>query len=732
MVAGAFTAPAAVRLAARGVVARDACNGCLNTSGAPTSSRTIAASSPAAALHLFNHPPIVRFSTFTYPIRFPFRTMAMISRLSLSVFFVLLTASTAPSIAQQETPPVPTDPRPWTSIEQPERPESDADSLRYTVDGQRHGISFFPQIRQPQVAYEAGERLTFDRYHTVDVMYTWLQRWAEEYPEIMDLYEVGRSFGGRPILQVTLTNKETGEATAKPAAFFEGGRHSGEITSSESILWLLQHLLENYGSDPEITQLIDTKTLYIRPQNNPDGSNLYLHTAQRNRSSVRPHDTDRDGLLDEDPEEDLDGDGVIYTLRWRVRPGEEDKGNATLDPRDPSGRLMKSVPEGEGDWRVESEGIDNDNDEDFNEDGIGGLDLHRNYPENWRPDTGEDATERGYTQFGAGAFPLSEPETRSVVLWLLEHPHVSVANSMDTRVPMHLRPPSTSKSEERMYPEDLRLYEYFDSLGLTITNYPWAGDVYETYMTRYPDNQTTGDPTQPSPLFGHGPDFGYFYYGSIWYGDELWNNGAMADYNDDGRLDDVDGLTWDDRENGGRGFREWEPFQHPELGPVEIGGFHPKFFSQNGPPEQLEDWARKQALFNLEMAMHLPQLEMGDVQVRQLESSGDSTTYAVTVGWTNTGRLPTALKQAQLVKIVQEDLAELEFDEELTEGDTPRVRIVTPETRDKKLRAGWTQPGESKEVTFQVRTYGREPVEGTVHVKSTRGGHLRAPLRLEP
>ena len=525
----------------------------------------------------------------------------MILRLSPALFFVLLAASTAPGVAQQTTPPVPTDPRPWTSIELPDRPESDADSLWYTVGGERHGISFFPQIRQPEVTYEAGDRLEFNRYHTADVMYTWLQRWAEQYPNIMEVYEVGRSFEGRPILQVTLTNKETGEATEKPAAFFEGGRHSGEITASESILWLLQHLLENYGTDPEITQLIDTKTLYIRPQNNPDGGTLYLHTAQRNRSTVRPHDTDRDGLLDEDPEEDLDGDGVIYTLRWKVRPGEEDKGNATLDPRDPSGRLMKSVPEGEGDWRVESEGIDNDNDEEFNEDGIGGLDLHRNYPENWRPDTGEDATERGYTQFGAGAFPLSEPETRSVVLWLLEHPHVSVANSMDTRVPMHLRPPSTSKSEERMYPEDLRLYEYFDSVGLSITNYPWAGDVYETYMTRYPDNQTTGDPTLPSPLFGHGPDFGYFYYGSIWYGDELWNNGAMADYNDDGRLDDFDGLTWDDRENGGRGFREWEPFDHPTLGEVEIGGFHPKFFSQNGPPEQLEDWARKQALFNLEM-----------------------------------------------------------------------------------------------------------------------------------
>ena len=111
---------------------------------------------------------------------------------------------------------------------------------------------------------------------------------------------------------------------------------------------------------------------------------------------------------------------------------------------------MKQVMDGEGEYKIYSEGIDNDGDGKFNEDGIGGLDLHRNYPENWRPDSGLDATERGWTQFGAGEYPLSEPETRSFVLFLLKNPHISIVNSMDTSVPMHLRGPSTSKSEERM------------------------------------------------------------------------------------------------------------------------------------------------------------------------------------------------------------------------------------------------------------------------------------------
>ena len=74
---------------------------------------------------------------------------------------------------------------------------------------------------------------------------------------------------------MTLTNKETGKETDKPAAFFEGGRHSGEITSSESILWLTKYLLENYCKDDAITRLLDSKAIYLRPQNNPDGSKLY-------------------------------------------------------------------------------------------------------------------------------------------------------------------------------------------------------------------------------------------------------------------------------------------------------------------------------------------------------------------------------------------------------------------------------------------------------------------------
>ncbi len=605
-------------------------------------------------------------------------------------------------------------------------PESERDPDTYTLKPfNRHGPSHFPRVRHPEVEYEAGATLTFDRYHTVDVMNTWLHRWAERYPDIVELYQVATSLEGRPIYQVTLTNRATGPATDKPAAFFEGGRHSGEITSSESVLWLIQHLVENYGTDPEITELLDRAAIYARPQNNPDGSNLYLHTAQTNRSSVRPVDNDGDGLYDEDPANDLDGDGIILQMRWR-----DPDGQWVLDERDPQGRLMRRARPGEqGQWSMGREGIDDDGDGRIDEDGIGGLDLHRNYPENWRPMPGRDHTGRGWTQAGAGAYPLSEPETRSVVLFVLENPNIAVANSMDTRVPMHLRPPSTSKSEERMYPEDIALYEHFDSVGMSITGYPWAGDVYHTYATRNnPDREG-------SPLFGHGPDFGYFYLGAIWYGDELWDGGSVGDIDGDGVADDYDRLLWADSVAAARDyampFKEWTPFEHPELGEVEIGGWHPKFFSQNGPPEVLEQWARNQALFNLYMAQSLPNLSADGASVRQVATEDAYTEWAFTLTVRNTGRLPTALRQADLVKIVRPDWVELTFDDGIrVGGNDAQVRFVGEDGEVAGFgggtkRLGYLQPGEERTVELRFRTYELDSFSGSWALLSTRGGVVR-------
>jgi hypothetical protein len=598
---------------------------------------------------------------------------------------------------------------------------------QYSMSGFRHGINYFPVVKHPGVQYEPGDSLAFGTYHSLEVICSWLSLWEKEYPGLVELYEVDRSFEGRPIMQMTITNKEKGKDTDKPAAFFEGGRHSGEVTSSECVMWMAQYLLENYGKDPEVTHLLDTRTIYLRPVNNPDGHNLYMNTAQSNRSTVRPVDNDNDGLLDEDAPEDIDNDGMILTMRWK----DEKKGNLIPDPKDSTGRIMKRVPAGEGVYLSSSEGIDNDGDGRINEDGIGGLDLHRNYPENWRPMS--EATGRGFTQGGAGEFPLSESETRAVVSFLLTHPNIYVVNSMDTSVPMHLRPPSTSASTDRMYPEDLEWYKIFDEIGRKLTGYEKAGDVYNDYG-------------EGSPLFGHGPDFGYWYFGAIWYGDEIWNGARYKDYDNDGTKDQTDILRWDEEENGGEGFIEWKPAKHPVYGDIEIGGFNPKFFSQNPPARHLETWIRNEGLFNIEMANHLPELDWGKIEVKRTKAyKADSADYQLRIGVINRGKLPTALKQAHLVKIVREDRIELEFDTAGSAKDKPSFRIIEDKKNEGEgsgrgmygdqtasrvqVRASrnipYTQGGSSTETVFTIRLYNDSGLKGKASVISTRGGVLK-------
>jgi hypothetical protein len=597
----------------------------------------------------------------------------------------------------------------------------------YIVAGPRHGVSFFPKVELKAVQYTATDTLSFDRYHSADVIYTWMKRWAEKYPELIDLYEVGKSFEGRPILQMTFTNKKAGKDTDKPAAFFEGGRHSGEVTGTEAVLYLAKFLLDNYGKDSDVTHLLDTKTIYLKPINNPDGHNLYMNTAQSNRSTVRPDDNDGDGLLDEDAPDDIDGNGIILTMRWK----DEKKGTWIPDPKDSTGRIMKRVPAGKGIYMTSSEGIDNDGDGRINEDGIGGLDLHRNYPENWRPESEE--TGRGYTQGGAGEYPLSELETRAVVLFLLSHPNVYVVNSMDTSVPMHLRPPSTSPSDERMYPEDLKWYKIFDEIGKKKTGYEKAGDVYNDY----------GNGT---PLFGHGPDFGYWYFGAIWYGDEIWNGARNKDYNGDGTIDQLDMIKWDDKENDSLGFFDWKPAKHPVYGDIEIGGFDPKFFSQNPPAKHLESWIRNEAMFNLEMANYLPELAWENIEVKKIKSyKSDSTDYQLKISFKNTGKLPTALKQAHLVKIVTDDRIVLDFDTTGTKSGKPFYKELKEEkaAKPRESRGGFrdeeqvarqttisrnvpdTQGESVTTVSINIRLYNRSELAGKASVFSTRGGVLK-------
>lgn len=567
------------------------------------------------------------------------------------------------------------------------------------------------EVRAIKVDYEMTKPLKWGEFDTQHIpllpeikmlMDTWAARW----PDLVDVYVAGTSLEGQDIWQMTLTNKKTGVAESKPAMFVGANRHSGETITRTAALDFAWQLLSGYGVDPEMTRLLDSFTYYVRPVENPDGSELYLTTAQTNRSTNRPYDQDGDGLLDEDPPDDIDGDGFVRQVRKYVGEG---KGNYAIDPNDPSGRLMVNVGAGKGNYTVVAEGYDNDGDGRVNEDGIGGLDLHRNYPENWRPMT--EATGYGYTQGGAGEYPLSEPEIRSMFLWMVTHPNISIVQTMDTSVPMHLRPPSTSRAEESMFPEDNAYYDFFDEEGRKLSGYAKAGDVYYDYSNG-----------RGSPLFGHSPDYGYFQFGAIWYGDELWGNqDYVTDFNGDGKVDNLDRLWMNDNieEIKGQLFQEWTPINDPVLGAVEVGGWNPKFWSQNPPKGSIAALCvAKETAFNMLLAKSLPKLEVTGVST-QKQADGNT---LVTVTIANTGFLPDALSQANLVKMVRQGSAVLKLGTGLTLAPGSAALTQDIGTFNGKLDAD----GSVKTISWLLHGNG----EATLTIRSTRGGTVNGKINV--
>ena len=410
---------------------------------------------------------------------------------------------------------------------------------------------------------------------------------------------------------ITITNEATGPAAHKPALYVDGGIHAGELTASSVATHLVGHLLNGYGTDPRITALLDLRAFHIRPKFNPDGSDLALIHDQSPRSTTHPVDDDEDGTADEDPPEDLDGDGWITRMRIP-----DDAGDWVLDPDDD--RILVRDPQRElGGPRYSTmrEGIDNDGDGAINEDGIGGIDMNRNFPRNW---------ERVHKQPGAGDYPLSEPETRAAAEFINAHRNITGIVHGHTSGGFVYRLPSAS-APSLFPPIDLSLIIHL-------------GEEY---------TRSTGRPVVPSAThptehrYGTLISWGYWDHGVIGWvpefspGPEAW----VTDYDGDGEIGQAEQHRFNDEELGGRYFSDWTAFDHPQLGAVEIGGWHSKFWGQNPPPEFLEEETGQQLPWILYLAEQGPLITVGDPVVTAL---GDGT-FRVEATVTNKGFLPTSV-----------------------------------------------------------------------------------------
>jgi murein tripeptide amidase MpaA len=459
-----------------------------------------------------------------------------------------------------------------------------------------------------------------DRYYRYAELTELLHKWAAEHADIVTIESIGTSLEGRDIWALTITDRATGEPDTKPAYFVDANIHAQEVTGCATVLWLVNHVLTNQD-DPAIQRLLTQTTLYIVPAINVDGMDLSLSQAVPGiRSSVRPwpHTEPQDGLV----EKDIDGDGSILSMRIK-----DPAGPWTPSDHDPRIMRPRRADEFGGDYyHVVPEG------EIQNWDGAKipfapspwGLDANRNFPADWAPE---------WVQNGAGAYPLSEPETKALADFLIARPNIHGSQHFHTFSGCILRPP-TSHPTADMPKLDQAIYTAIGQMGTEETGYPCIG-IHDDFAY-----------DKKKALNGGLIDWVFVQLGMIPFATELWSLAGKAGvevqdfigfFRD--RSDEIDAkmLKVIDDEVGGEGFRDWTPFEHPQLGPVEIGGWYEMFTWANPPGPLLEEVTAGNARFVLRAAQTAPLLAIRDVEVEPVAEG----VYKVSVTVHNDGFLPT-------------------------------------------------------------------------------------------
>lgn len=564
-----------------------------------------------------------------------------------------------------------------------------------------------------EVRSEPLPAIDFTRYYQYEELVGHLRALVAARPQFATLESIGKSLEGRDLWLVTLTNAATGPALEKPGYWIDGNTHAGEVTGSTACLYTIWWLLNEYGSDARATELLDHQTTYILPRLCPDGAEYYFTTPYYIRSNTRryPYPDVRPGFA----EADVDGDGRILLMRI-ADPNGAWKASAR-DPRimrprdfdDSGGTYYTLLDEGyikdyDG-WRFEMAPDPH------------GIDMNRNYPHQW---AGRDE------EHGGGPYPLSEQEVRAEMDCWRARPNINGFYTYHTAGGVLLRPFSTLP-DDAFPTEDLAVYKHFGDRGQAITGYRHASTYHDF---RYDPKGVT---------HGGMDDSAYDLFGWFGFTPELWDLPGEAGIKDRKWIewdrghpeeDDLAIMRWNDAELGDQGFVNWYPFDHPQLGSVEIGGFPYKTVTQNPPPKYLPGIIEKHARFTLALALSAPRLALARTAVQRL---GDDT-WQITALVENQGFLPTdTSRQARKRQTVRPIVVTLDLPEGAALiGGKARDEIGQLEGRAQAVNRLWAMddPGSrSRRLDWTLRAPAGMTL--TLTAAAERAGTVRATLTLE-
>jgi murein tripeptide amidase MpaA len=557
----------------------------------------------------------------------------------------------------------------------------------------------------------------FDHYYRYTDLSDLLHALAADHPQLLRVASIGKSHEGRDIWLATLTRFSTGEDRDKPGFWLDGNLHAPELAGSSACLYFIDFLITGYDRDPDVTRCLNTRVFYICPRINPDGAEWALaDTPKIVRSSTRPYPYDEltvNGLI----REDIDGDGRILSMRipdpdgpWKV----SERDSRLLIPREPAeqgGRYYRLLPEGRLEdydgYLIHVQPVKE------------GLDLNRNFPAEWRNEA---------EQKGAGPYPTSEPEVRSVVHFITDHPNICGGVAFHTYSGVLLRPLSY-RDDNEMVPEDLWIYRKLGDKGTALTGYPAASAYHEF---RYHPKEV---------ITGALDDWLYEHLGLFAWTVEIWSPQREAGidefrfidwYRDHSEDDDLKLLEWNDDVLEGKGFIDWYPYNHPQLGQVELGGWNPLFCFWNPPPRLLEQevqrfpqWLVWHSLLSPELSLELSTQALG------------KNNFLVRAVVSNRGWLPTYVsKHALDKKLIRGTVCEITLPDEtsLMQGQR-RVELGQLEGRAHKPSStfGWagvvTDPTDHRAKTeWVVQGKPNTVIEVTVH--HPRAGRIHAKTEL--
>jgi murein tripeptide amidase MpaA len=559
--------------------------------------------------------------------------------------------------------------------------------------------------------------VAFDRFYRYDEFSSLLKQYVAKFPQLLAIESIGKSHEGRDIWVITATNQKTGAAADKPAYWVDANIHASELAGSAAAMYLIDTLTKHYGKRDDVTRCLDTRVMYICPRMNPDGAEWAMRdTPKIIRSSTRPYPFEEEAIDGLDIE-DVDGDGRILSMRvkdpngnWKCHASEP-RLMVAREPTEYGGTYYRMLPEGKlRDYDGYTVKVNKDKQ---------GLDLNRNFPAEWRQE---------FEQFGAGPYPTSEPEVRSVVHFITHHPNITGGLSFHTWSGVLLRPYST-RPDDDMPAEDLWTYKKQGEQGAAMTGYP-AISVYHEF--RY----------HPKDVISGTFDWIYEHLGLYEWTIEIWcpmREAGIKDYKyidwfrDHPVEDDLKMLAWADKELKGKGYIDWYKFKHPQLGEVEIGGWDKIHAFRNPPPQFLEREIAKFPDWLIWNAMTSPKLELLELKSEKIAAD----THRITLAVQNTGYLPSYVSKRALSRGQSRGvIAELSLPRgcELVSGKQ-RESLGELEGRAYKhtLMSFWTDttPTADRVVAeWVVKLSGESSGEMSVIAKHEKAGTVRASVKL--